>query len=173
MRAISCEAFGAPKCWPCAECRPRHRRPRQTRFAQNVAPLRSAGGIVCADLVSKLVRGSSHWTPPWSKPDSNHQYPARSPAFPCWRLSFVLPFGGGGSNGADMTPFRNLGRVTRYRWFESTPLQHAVENPGFSRGCAGYGRWCDRQRQGQAGDMAPGGDNVSVGPNSSTTVPVM
>src|SRR5215813_6191583 len=28
----------------------------------------------------------------WSKPDSNHQYRAKSPASPVCRLSFVLPF---------------------------------------------------------------------------------
>src|SRR5215813_13600296 len=51
---------------------------------------------------------------------------------------------------SDMSRHRKLGRVTRDRWFESLFLQQTVRlsagvarrgrKPGFSRGCAGYGR---------------------------------
>ena len=71
----------------------------------------------------------------------------------------------------------------RNRKFESVSLQRTVRlsregarrgrKPGFSRGCAGHGRRDGRQRLGSVGDMAPTGDNVSAGPNSSTAVPMM
>src|SRR5215469_16412536 len=48
------------------------------------------------------------------------------PAFPWCRLSFVLPFGWWEAGGTDMTPSRNLDRITRYQWFESTSLQRRV-----------------------------------------------
>jgi hypothetical protein len=90
---------------------------------------------------------------------------------------------GGRSSRADMPPLETL--VVSRGTDGSNPLpssrqsvshwksRAAVEKRGFSRGCAGHGRWRGRQRRGSARDMAPACENVSAGPNPSTAVPVM
>src|SRR6478672_9609 len=68
------------------------------------------------------------------------------------------------------------------RWFESTSLQQRVclsaastfdgPKPGFPRGCARLAWRPGRQRRSACFDSAPTGGNISVGPYSSTPVPV-
>ena len=48
-----------------------------------------------------------------------------------------------------------------------------VENPGFPRGCARLAWRPGRQRRAGCFDIAPTGGNISVGPYSSTAVPLM
>ena len=49
----------------------------------------------------------------------------------------------------------------------------SVENPGFPRGCAPLAWRRGRQRRAGCFDIAPTGGNISVGPYSSTAVPLM
>jgi hypothetical protein len=49
----------------------------------------------------------------------------------------------------------------------------SVENPGFPRGCARPAWRPGRQRRAGCFDIAPTGGNISVGPYSSTAVPLM
>jgi hypothetical protein len=69
------------------------------------------------------------------------------------------------------------------RWFESGSLQQTVRlspasaikrrEPGFPRGCARLAWRPGRQRRAGCFDIAPIGRNISVGPYSSTAVPLM
>jgi len=79
---------------------------------------------------------------------------------------------------------RRVGSSSRGdREFESISLQRRVrlspawlskiENPGFLRGCAGLASRPGRQRRAGCFDIAPIGGNISVGPDSSTGLPLM
>ena len=78
---------------------------------------------------------------------------------------------------------QNAGTFRGTEWFKSISLQRTVrlspaplskaENLGFPRGCGRLGWRLGRQRRAGCFEIAPTGGNISVGPYSSTAVPLM
>jgi hypothetical protein len=92
--------------------------------------------------------------------------PVRSPSFANPLKSELRRARQGGTEGSNPSPSS--------RQSVSRPHPRSkVDNPGFPRGCARPAWRPGRQRRAGCFDIAPTGGNISVGPYSSTAVPLM
>jgi len=91
--------------------------------------------------------------------------PAKSPRRTAPAVGAGTPLRKGGTDGSNPAPSSGES-VSRPK-----PLSY-VENPGFPRGCARLAWRLGRQRRAGCFDTAATGGNISVGPYSSTAVPL-
>ena len=117
---------------------------------------------------------SSQRTLCWRKPDSNDQSRSEKSGRSETRHigSLVIGPAQAGTNPGKGTRSSNPASSSRQSVSRPHPLS-SVENPGFPRGCARPAWRPGRQRRAGCFDIAPTGGNISVGPYSSTAVPLM
>ena len=120
----------------------------------------------------------------WREADSNHRFRVTRPRFQN-RLKSPLPDSAPTEvrREREPTPRGRLAssagpmvRIPVPSSRQSVSRPHPlskVENPGFPRGCARLAWRPGRQRRAGCFDIAPTGGNISVGPYSSTAVPLM
>ena len=144
------------------------RRPVAARISEDIS-LEAWG----AELPSKAGKSGSYQIRRWREMDSNLRFRIRNNPF------WLPPFGprnlpSATKNGSFVpgTDGSNPSPSSRQSVSRPHPLS-SVENPGFPRGCARLAWRPGRQRRAGCFDIAPTGGNISVGPYSSTAVPLM